>query len=91
MQWLEENHIPHQLCAGIAHENTIGGWRGEVYLDVPNDPQDPNYRKLSDYLETPDEEPKIPSVRFYLLPLEIAMKNTHHDAPGFWDDWIKSW
>jgi hypothetical protein len=24
---------------------------------------------------------------FCYLPLDLAMKNKHHDEPGFWDRW----
>lgn len=91
MEWLTTNNIPHQPCAGFANENYMGGWRGEEYLDVPNDPQDANYKKLCDYFEKPDGTTKIPEVRFFILPLEKAMENAHHDEPLFWDKWAKSW
>ena len=26
-------------------------------------------------------------VQFFYLPLEHAMRNAHHDEPGFWDKW----
>jgi hypothetical protein len=84
LKWLDENHIPYQTCAGITDENTIGGGRGEVYLDVPNDPQDPVFQKLTGFLETPDGNSKIPSVRFFLLhwKLRCKMRTTIRRASG---------
>lgn len=91
MAWLVEHQISHQLCANVANVNCMGGWRGEIYLDVPADPQDAQYQTLSDYFETSDGVSRIPCVRLYLLPLALAMKNAHHDEPGFWEEQAKSW
>jgi len=33
---------------------------------------------------------KIDGVVFCYLPLEMAMKNAHHDEPGFWDRWAEN-
>lgn len=44
----------------------------------------PIYYELNDYLKYPIGEIRFPTVRFYYLALEVAMKNAHHDEPGFW-------
>ena len=88
--WLEQNKIGWSHCGYFADENSMGGgYQGRVYIDVPFDPKDPVYQKLSDYLETPEGEMKLAGVKFCYLPLEIAMKNAHHDVPGFWEKWAE--
>lgn len=89
VEWLEANGITWQACAKIADENTMLGYCGDIYLDVPSNLDDPVYQKLSAFLEKPDGTPARNGVIFYLLPLDVAMKNRHHDEPGFWDRWAR--
>lgn len=63
---------------------------GNIYIDVPFDESDSKYQLVREYLEKPDGTPRDERVRFYYLPLEIAMKNAHHDEPGFWDKWAET-
>ena len=88
IRWLEQNHIPFEPCAGIAHPNLIEGYQGQLYIDVPLDPDDPTYRKLAHFLEDDAKNTgatRFPGVRFSFLSLDLAMRNQHHDAPGFWE------
>jgi len=88
--WLEQNQIEWSHCGYIANENMMGGgYHGRIYIDVPFDKNDPVYRKLSDYLETPEGEMKLKGVKFCYLPLKVAMKNAHHDEPRFWEKWAE--
>jgi hypothetical protein len=90
-QWLTDQGIPWKPCAGFADENTlIGGDQGLIYLDLPFDDNDPQYQKVRDYLEYPDGHMRFASVTFCYLPLEMAMKNAHHDEPGFWERWAEN-
>lgn len=89
ISWLDQNHIAWYPCGLVANENVVVGYLGRIYIDVTFDQTDPVYQKLADYLETPDGEMKLPGVEFCYLPLEIAMKNVHHDEPGFWDRWAE--
>lgn len=88
--WLEQNQIEWSLCGHIANENMMCGYRGRIYIDVPFDTENAIFQKLSGYFETPDGEMKIDDVVFCYLPLEIAMKNAHHDEPGFWELWAEN-
>lgn len=47
------------------------------------------YQTVRYYLEQMDGTMRFPTVRFYVLPLEHAMKNAHHDEPGFWERWAE--
>ena len=89
--WLNKNQIEWQMCGYVANENSmVDGYHGRIYIDVPFDTEDPTYQKLSDYLETPEGEMKLAGVKFCYLPLEKAMKNAHHDEPGFWEKWAEN-
>lgn len=89
--WLEQNQIGWSHCGYFADENSMGDYQGRIYIDVPFDTNDPIYQKLSGYLETPEVEIKFAGVNFCYLPLATAMKNAHHDEPGFWERWAKDY
>ena len=79
-----------ECCAPFASENCMMSYMGQVYLDVPYDPDLPLYQKLESYLQYPDNTMRFKNVRFYVLPLSLAMKNAHHDEPGFWEKWAEN-
>lgn len=56
-------------------------------MDVPFDTTLEDYRHLEAYLENADGSMRLPGVIFYYLPLAVAIKNAHHDAPNYWDNW----
>ena len=87
MQWLDEHDIAYHSCGNVAHEAVMESYEGQLYIDVPFDESDPKYIELRDHLEFEDGTLKIPGINFMYLPLEAAMKNAHHDEPGFWDKW----
>jgi hypothetical protein len=90
IDWFENNQIGYIECFGIANENCIESYRGEIYIDVRHDESDPSYIKVKDYLENSDGSSRIPGVIFYLLRLELAMQNKHHDEPDFLDKWVEN-
>jgi hypothetical protein len=85
IRWLDKNHIEWKLCASYASENGFESYSGQIYIDVPYEPDNPLYQKIESFLENPDGTPKIEGTIFWLLPLEQAMENKHHDEPGFWE------
>ena len=87
VSWLTANNISFYPCGHFASENGWMRYLGQLYIDVPFDGHDPSYQKLKNFLENPDGTMKIPGVGFCYLPLDHAMKNAHHDEPGFWDRW----
>jgi hypothetical protein len=87
---LDQMGIVWTKCGHFASTNFMCSYRGQIYLDVPYDESLDEYKKLQGYLEYPDGSMRFPSVRFYHLPLEIAMKNAYHDEPGFWEDWAEN-
>ena len=88
--WLTEHHIGWEPCGHIASENLMCSYEGQIYVDVPFDDDDQAYQLVRDYLEHPDGSMRTESVVFWCLTLERAMKNAHHDEPGFWERWAET-
>lgn len=80
-------HAAPSKCAPFSLENFFCSYLGDVCLDVPYDENNEKYQMVQAYLENPDGTMRDEKVRFYCLLLEYAMKNAHHDEPGFWDKW----
>ncbi len=88
-KWLTEHQIDWQPCGSVANESSMRSYCGQIYLDVPYDDKDPLYALVRDYLENPNGTMRFDTVTFWYLPLEKAMKNAHHDEPGFWEKWAE--
>lgn len=87
--WLDQNQIGWCPCGHIANENFMMSYSGRIYIDVPYDVANAAYQRLRDYLKFPHGSMRFAGVKFWNLPLETAMKNAHHDEPGFWDRWAE--
>jgi hypothetical protein len=87
VQWLDTEDIQWRECGQLASETVIRPYAGEIFIDVPFDENDTTYRNVQAFLEHPDGTTRFDDVRFYVVTLEIALKNSHHDEPGFWDRW----
>jgi len=74
----------------IASEDGYEGYRGQLYINLPLDETNKQYKLLDNHLMTADNKFKNEGIQFYYLPLKIAMKNTHHDEPGFWEKWAEN-
>jgi hypothetical protein len=86
-RWLDSEGIGWRECAQVASETVMRSYAGEIFIDVDFDEADDRYRKLQAFLEHPDGTIRFDDVRFYVVSLDLAMKNAHHDEPGFWDRW----
>lgn len=84
LAWLDANGVPWQPCGPLANPALMASWLGQVYLDLPWDETLPAYQVLRDYLELPHGGMRHAGVRFYAMPLELAMRNAEHDEPGYW-------
>lgn len=89
LAWLDAHGVRWHPCGPFADPRRLAPYLGQVYLDVPFDESMSEYRLLRDYLEYPDGSMRHESVRFYVMPLDYAMRNATHDAPGFWEGWAE--
>ena len=89
MQWMDEHEIKYIPCGYRAREDGWESYRGTLYIDVPMDTNNPKFLLLNEHLENEDGSFKIEGIFYYYLPLEVAMKNAHHDEPGFWEKWAE--
>jgi hypothetical protein len=87
VQWLDSEHIRWCECGPFASETVMRSYAGEIFIDVPFDETDAQYRKVQAFLEYPDGAMRFDDVKFYIVALAHAMENSHHDEPGFWDRW----
>jgi hypothetical protein len=87
--WLDAQKITWCPCGDFASENCIESYRGQIYLDIPYDDQNADYRKLEGYFENSDGTMRILGVRFCYLSLAAAMRNAHHDEPECWERWAE--
>ena len=90
IKWLNENNIKWKPCAEVASECGWSSYKGQIYIDVPYDVNDPTYQKLADYLEDGNNNVKPEfgeHTKFYYITLEQCMTNAYHDEPGFWEKW----
>ena len=90
IEWLNSNQISWQPCAEVADTNSMRSYAGQTYIDVPFEETSPVYQQVLGYLENPDGSTRRPGVWFFALTLHAAMKNAHHDEPGFWDRWAEN-
>ena len=89
IEWLDAQEIGWMPCGHVASESFMCSYRGQIYIDVPFDETHPAYRRVRDYLEHPDGTMAVEGATFCYYPLDEAMKNAHHDAPGFWERWAE--
>lgn len=83
--WLESNAIAWKPCGGLASTDSLMPYQGQIYIDVPFDEASSEYQRLVGFIEDAEGSVQWPGVDFYYVPLELAMKNAHHDEPGFWE------
>jgi hypothetical protein len=90
IQWLEANKIPYAPCGLVADEWAVSEYEGHLYLDVPMDEANPTFQKLLAHFENDEGQPADPNCVLYYYALVDAMQNAHHDEPGFWEEWAKT-
>lgn len=90
LAWFDENGVPWVQCGPIANENVMVSYAGQVYIDVPYDTSNATYQAVQAFLEYPDGTIRFDDVEFWVVSIERAMENSHHDEPGFWDRWAES-
>jgi hypothetical protein len=87
VKWLDSERIGWCECGTVASETGMRSYAGEIFIDVPFDENDGQYRQVQAFLEYPDGTMRFDDVQFYVVSLQLAMENAHHDEPGFWERW----
>jgi hypothetical protein len=77
ISWLDEQGFIWKECGPFASERGFRKYLGEIYLDVPFDESDPQYKTICNHLENPDGSMRHEQVRF-LSPLG----NRHKKCPS---------
>ena len=90
IEWLDTQKLSWVECGEWASVNYMIPYLGTIYIKVPYDEANPEYQKIQNYLENPDGTMRFESAIFCVTPLEYAMKNAHHDEPGFWEKWAEN-
>lgn len=77
MTWLNQQNINFYDCFGFPSNNGIISrpYLGEIYLDVPFDETDSQYKILYEHLKNTDGSMKIQDVVWYYYPLSKAIEN----------------
>ena len=74
LTWLDCNAIPYFECSAVTSDKSGGWYLGEIYIDIPFDTENEQYRKLADYLEDEKGMVKHKSVGFYIYPYKSAIE-----------------
>lgn len=92
IDWLSANDIGWEMCGDFASENGWRSYHGQIYLDFPWDEQDEKFQKFKAFFDEDAEgwSKKFGAVHWCGLSLKHAMKNAHHDEPGFWENWAEN-
>lgn len=85
MAWLEDNEIYYEPCGPVASDHGLESYDGHLYVEVPHQPSHPHFKQLLAHFENEDGSSKVPDTLIYCLSLSHALKNKHHDEPGYWD------
>ncbi|MDQ5911506.1 MAG: hypothetical protein QG599_3604 [Pseudomonadota bacterium] len=86
IQWFSDNNITAYPCGPFVRESImIGGYHGQLYIDIPFDKSNLDYQKVEQLLENEDGSMKFPQVLFAYLSLELAMVNAYQDDPAYWE------
>lgn len=84
--WLDANGYEWRPCGEMASDKwMVESYRGSIYIATPFDRNNGAYIKLEQYLEHPGGALRLPKMRFWVLQLSLAMRNAHHDEPGYWE------
>lgn len=84
--WLEARQIAYDPCGLEASEDVMAPYLGHLYIDLPYDSDHPLCDELFDRFEHSVGLTKEPSYSLYFFELDAALKNAHHDEPGFWEN-----
>jgi hypothetical protein len=72
--YLRADGIAFTACFGPSIRGLIlRPYRGEMHIDIPNDPADERYRQVCSFFENSDGSPRFRNAILYLLTIEEAV------------------
>lgn len=77
------NGIPYFECGEFASDTGLASYRGQIYIDVPFDEDNPLFTNAVRLLTLVKTLAKDQTPQLFLLSLSNAMKNAHHDETEF--------
>ncbi|WP_290901736.1 hypothetical protein [Aquabacterium sp.] len=85
IEWFCEQEIELEIAVFVANDEILitPPYRGEFYIDIPYDKDDPKCQLVLQHMETNDGFSKLHGVRLCLLELSVAEKYAYRDLPGF--------
>lgn len=86
---LASHGVAWQCCGHFADVGTMARYAGQIHIDLAYEPGNPRCREVLDFFEHHDGSMKDPCITLWLMTLELAMRNAHHDEPGFWERWAE--
>lgn len=89
IEWFDAHQVKWLMCGDVANENVMRSDAGQIYIDVPYDTNDSAYQAVQEFLEYADGTMRFDDAKFWIVTHELAMKNRHHDEPGFWEKWAE--
>lgn len=73
VNWLTDNNIPHWECSSMPSGFGSIRYRGEIYIDVAYDRDDPLYLKIESFFERPDGTMRFEGAWFRGFTLDSCM------------------
>jgi hypothetical protein len=90
IEWLTRHGIGWCPCAGFANLNSMEDYRGGLYVDIPIDLESREFNAFQHYAEFPDGTPRNSTLKLYICTFADAQRNSAHDAPDFWGQWVST-
>lgn len=92
VKWLNENSIRWTMCAEMANEDFINfQYFGQIFIDVEINAEDVQFKKILEHFELNNKmKDEFFPAKLWILSLDLAMENSHHDKPGFWEEWAET-
>ncbi|MBS8230256.1 hypothetical protein DYI41_04840 [Marinobacter salarius] len=72
LQWLEANEFAWEMCIHCSPGTIVTSYKGDIYIDLPPDPQCQRYQRLLEFLEDEEENCRFPGVSFWRMPLSLS-------------------
>lgn len=75
VQWLNDRKVIWSPCFDFFDGDLDPYYKGDIFVDLEIDPENPTFAALQQLLETEDEQPKISGVNFNFYPYELCLEN----------------